>query len=213
MYEKIAFQLSQHDIDLFVGGGKKHFINRKDKRNLIREMTEYEFVNSLEEFEQNSSDKIGFLTYHDEPPSLIERRKPALDDLVSISLKKMDYKDRPFFMLVEGSQIDWGGHDRNLNYVISEFKEFNKSIQTVLDFAKTDGNTLVVVTADHETGGLALLKGSLKNSKVKGRFATNHHSATMVPVFSYGPYSELFAGIYENTAIFEKMNQALLEKK
>ena len=116
-------------------------------------------------------------------------------------------------MLVEGSQIDWGGHDRNLNYVISEFKEFNKSIQTVLDFAKTHGNTLVIVTADHETGGLAILKGSLKNSKVRGRFTTNHHSATMVPVFSYGPYSELFAGIYENTAIFEKMNQALLEKK
>ena len=65
-------------------------------------------------------------------------------------------------MLVEGSQIDWGGHDRNLNYVISEFKEFNKSIQTVLDFAKTHGNTLVIVTADHETGGLAILKGSLK---------------------------------------------------
>ena len=213
MYEKIAFQLSQHDIDIFIGGGKKHFINRKDERNLINEMTEYEFVNSIEEFKNSTSKKIGFLTYDDEPPSLLEGRKPALDDLVSISLKKMTSKDRPFFMLVEGSQIDWGGHDRNLNYVISEFKEFNKSIQTVLDFAKTHGNTLVIVTADHETGGLAILKGSLKNSKVRGRFTTNHHSATMVPVFSYGPYSELFAGIYENTAIFEKMNQALLEKK
>ena len=76
----------------------------------------------------------------------------------------------------------------------------------------------IISVSDKPNEGLyfiddASLKGSLKNSKVKGRFTTNHHSATMVPVFSYGPYSELFAGIYENTAIFEKMNQALLEKK
>ena len=80
MYEKIAFQLSQHDIDIFIGGGKKHFINRKDERNLISEMTEYEFVNSIDEFKNSTSKRIGFLTYDDEPPSLLEE-KPALDDL------------------------------------------------------------------------------------------------------------------------------------
>ena len=122
---------------------------------------------------------------------------------------KLNLKNSPFFMLVEGSQIDWGGHANDIDYVVSEFKEFDKTIQSVLDFAKNDGNTLVIVTADHETGGLALTGGNLNQSKVKGKFNTGGHSATMVPVFSYGPNSKLFSGIYENTAIFDKMLEAI----
>ena len=107
--------------------------------------------------------------------------------------------------MIEGSQIDWGGHANQMKYVVSEFKEFDQTIQTVLEFAKADGNTLVIVTADHETGGLSLLGGNINNGKVKGEFNTKGHSAAMVPVFSYGPGSEYFSGIYENTAIFDKM--------
>jgi len=118
-----------------------------------------------------------------------------------------------FFLLVEGSQIDWGGHANEMDYMVSEFKEFDKTIEKVLDFAKKDGNTLVIVTADHETGGLTLKGGNLEKATVKGDFSTEGHSAAMVPVFSYGPFSKLFAGIYENTAIFEKMKQALNAEK
>ena len=209
LYEKIAFQLSQHNVDLFVGGGKDYFTKREDNRNLINEMSEYEFVNRLNDFKSSQSEKIGYLTYTGEPPSKIEGRDPDLDDLVSISLEKLSSKNSPFFMLVEGSQIDWGGHANDLDYIVSEFKEFDKTIQSVLDFAEKDGNTLVIVTADHETGGLALTGGNLKQSKVKGKFNTGGHSATMVPVFSYGPNSKLFSGIYENTAIFDKMLKAV----
>ena len=97
----------------------------------------------------------------------------------------------------------------SIDQIVSEFKEFDKTIQTVLDFAEKEGNTLVIVTADHETGGLALTGGNLNQSKVKGKFNTGGHSATMVPVFSYGPNSKLFSGIYENTAIFDKMRKAV----
>ena len=102
--------------------------------------------------------------------------------------------------MIEGAQIDGGGHDNNLKYVTSEFKDFNAAIQEALNFAKYYGNTLVVVTADHETGGLALLGG--KKNRVFGKFNTEGHSATMVPVFSFGPNAESFKGIYENTEIF-----------
>jgi alkaline phosphatase len=71
--------------------------------------------------------------------------------------------------------------------------------------AKKEGNTLVVVTADHETGGFALTQGSIETGAMIGKFNTKGHTATLVPVFSYGPYAALFSGIYENTAIFEKM--------
>lgn len=205
MYEDIALQLIEHNVDLFIGGGAKHFTQRKDGRNLMEEMTAYEFVSSIKELEKSTAQKIGYLTYDDEPPSLIEGRKPALDKLAEISLGKMNNSKKPFFMMIEGSQIDWGGHANQMKYVVSEFKEFDQTIQTVLEFAKADGNTLVIVTADHETGGLSLLGGNINNGKVKGEFNTKGHSAAMVPVFSYGPGSEYFSGIYENTAIFDKM--------
>ena len=121
----------------------------------------------------------------------------------------MNATEKPFFMMVEGSQIDWGGHANEMDYVLTEFVEFDKTIKAVLEFAKADGNTLVIVTADHETGGLTLDGGNISKGKVRGSFSTEGHSAAMVPVFSYGPGSEMFSGIYENTAIFDKMLKAV----
>lgn len=211
-YEDIALQLSEHNIDLFVGGGSKYFNQRKDGRNLIKEMSTYQFVNSLKEFKKSSAQKIGFLTHESEPPSLMLGRKPALNQITKLSLEKMNAAGKPFFMMVESSQIDWGGHANELKYVVSEFIEFDEAIKEVLEFAKADGNTLVIVTADHETGGLSLLDGNLKKGKVEGKFGTTSHSATMVPVFSFGPKAELFSGIYENTALFDKMLEIVEEK-
>ena len=210
-YEDIALQLSEHNVDLFVGGGKKFFNKRKDKRNLLEEMTSYTFVDDFEEFKDSSSKKIGFLTYPGEPPPKNLGREPSLDMLTEVSLRKLS-KDKSFFIMIEGSQIDWGGHDNSLSYILSEFKEFDLAIAKALEFAKADGNTLVIVTADHETGGMALSGGNVKRSRVKANFTSGEHTGSMVPVFSYGPYSELFKGIYENTAIFDKMLSAVMSK-
>ena len=207
-YEDIALQLSEHNVDLFVGGGKDYFNKRKDKRNLLEEMSNYTFVNNFEEFKNSTSKKIGFFTYPSKPPPKDLGRKPSLDDLTQESLKKISQK-KPFFMMIEGSQIDWGAHDNSLSYVLSEFKEFDLAISKALEFAKADGNTLVIVTADHETGGLSLSGGNVKKSRIKADFSSGGHSGSMVPVFSYGPNSELFSGIYENTAIFDKMLKAI----
>ena len=210
-YEDIALQLSEHNVDLFVGGGKKFFNKRKDKRNLLDEMTSYTFVDDFEGFKDSSSKKIGFLTYPGEPPPKNLGREPSLDMLTEVSLRKLS-KDKSFFIMIEGSQIDWGGHDNSLSYILSEFKEFDLAIAKALEFAKADGNTLVIVTADHETGGMALSGGNVKRSRVKANFTSGEHTGSMVPVFSYGPYSELFKGIYENTAIFDKMLSAVMSK-
>lgn len=204
-YEDIALQLSKHSIDIFVGGGMKYFNSRKDERNLIREMKSYSFVKNIKQLEKSNSNKIGYLTYAAEPLKASEKRTPLLKDVTKVVLNKLDSKNTPFFIMIEGSQIDWAGHDNDLNYIISEFKDFDGAIQVALDFAKQDGNTLVVVTADHETGGLAITGGSVSRKKVSGSFGTEGHTATMVPVFSYGPNSEIFSGIYDNTKIFEKI--------
>lgn len=212
MYEQIADQLMQSKVDLFIGGGKKHFVNRADKENLLtKEDNPYEIVSSLNAFKKSTAKKVGYLTYSEEPPRKSMGRKPALPDMLTATLNRLEADGKPFFVMTEASQIDWGGHANELPYVISEFIEFNQTIQVALDFAKRNGNTLVVVTADHETGGLALTRGNIKKKQVNGGFNTKGHSATMVPVFSYGPAAENFKGIYENTAIFHKMKTAVSE--
>ena len=206
-YENIALQLRNHNIDIFIGGGSKYFTTRKDKRNLINEMSEYEFIKSLDELEKSISTKVGYFTYFDEPPSISNGRPANLDLTTRTILNKLSLNKSPFIVVIEGSQIDWGGHDNDSKMVLSEFIDFDSAIKEALEFAKNDGNTLVVVTADHETGGMSLNGGEINNVNIK--FNTKNHTGTMVPVFSFGPSSETFSGIYENTQIFYKLRESI----
>ncbi len=210
-YDEIASQLSKSNINFFVGGGEKYFNDRVDGRNLINEMDDYFFANSLESFKNINSNKIGYLTYYDEPEGKHEGREPSLEDIAQITIQKLKSFDNPFFLLVEGSQIDWGGHDNDSEHLISEMLEFDKTIETVFNFADKDKNTLVVITADHETGGAAIVDGNLEESSVKIKYVSGDHTATMVPIFSLGPYSSLFKGVYDNTEIFDKL-EAIIKK-
>jgi alkaline phosphatase len=112
--------------------------------------------------------------------------------------------------MIEGSQIDWGGHANDAEYIRQELMDFDAAIGKVLDFAEKDGNTLVIVTADHETGGFALSgnEDDKKQNAVIPAFTTKNHTATAVPVFAYGPGAEEFMGIYQNNSIFDKMMKA-----
>ncbi len=113
-----------------------------------------------------------------------------------------------FFLMTEGAQVDYGGHANNLPYIAAEVMDFDQVVGAALEFADRNGETLVIVTADHETSGLSLLDGNYGKGYVSGQFSTNDHTAIPVPVFAYGPRSALFRGVYENTAIFSKMLQA-----
>lgn len=208
-YEEIAFQMSESEVDYFIGGGKNYFNKRIDNRNLIKEMVGVDVVKNLRSFRKSKADRIGLFTYDDEPPSLNEGRDPLLAEYLTATLEKLDNRNKPFFIMVEGSQIDWGGHANDIDYITSEFIEFNNTIEVALNYAKTNPNTIIIVTADHETGGLAIIKGQTKTFKMEASFNTLGHSATMVPVFSYGKSSYLFSGIYENTQIFHKMKKAI----
>ncbi len=210
-YEEIAIQLSKSNINFFVGGGEKYFNDRRDKRNLMNEMDDYLFANSLENFIKINSNKIGFLTDYDEPIGKHEGRKPSLEDIVQATIQKLSSFNKPFFLLVEGSQIDWGGHDNDSEHMISEMLEFDRTVGKVFNFADKDKNTIVVITADHETGGLSIIDGNLEDSKVVNKYVSDSHTATMVPIFSFGPYSSLFKGIYDNTEIFDKLEAIIIK--
>lgn len=212
-YQDIALQLSESQVDYFIGGGKKHFTNREDDRNLIREFKDWKFVSSLKRFEDAEEEKLGYFTNDDEPAPIAEGRAPKLDEGLTSMLGKLTQKENPFFLMVEGSQIDWGGHANDLSYVLSEFKDFNAAIGVAVAFVKNNPNTLLVVTADHETGGLGISSGNIKTFTPRGGFVTKGHTAAMVPVFAMGKGAENFAGIYENTAIFDKMLAVLNNEK
>ena len=115
-------------------------------------------------------------------------------------------------MMIEGSQIDWGGHNNDADYVITEVLDFDRAVGAALDFAERDGNTLVVVTADHETGGFSLsaieVFGQRNYEHIAPTFSTGGHSAALIPVLAYGPGAEKFMGFYQNNEIFGKMKKA-----
>lgn len=216
-HELIATQLAASGVDLFVGGGQKYFDQREeDERDLVAAMrTRGRAVGSyfdgpFAEFAPDPSATAGFFTARDEPVPTAQGR----DYLVPATRLALDYLDARdtaaagFFLMVEGSQIDWGGHANDSEYIISELLDFGEAVDAVLDFAAADGETLVVVTADHETGGYAIQRGSSMGDIV-GAFTSDYHTADLIPVFAYGPGAERFAGIYENTAIYDKLLPAV----
>ncbi len=205
-YEDIARDFLKTDIDIFIGGGKDHFDRREDNHNLLDSLERkgYQVITDMKEI-KNENAKIACFTAAIHNPSILNGRGNMLPDAVAASIRFLDSKNTGFFMMAEGSQIDWEAHDNNTDGVVAEVIDFDHAINVALDFAKKNGNTLVIVTADHETGGMAITGGSISEGKVTGAFVTEDHTAEMVPVFAFGPGADKFTGIYENRDIFRKM--------
>lgn len=203
------------DIDLFIGGGRKFFTQRADGLNLTDSLKArgYQIANSIAEVQQITSGKVAAFLADTQQPRFSEGRGDELVKSTEVALRLLRNNKKGMFMMIEGSQIDWGGHGNDTQYIIEEMIDFDKAIGKVLDFAKQDGNTLVIITADHETGGFSINGGDIKTGKVDGKFTTKSHTGVMIPVFAYGPGAEQFSGIYENTAIFDKMMAAFNFKR
>lgn len=201
-YEDIAADFLKTDIDVFIGGGYKHFTQRADKRDLTKELKAkgYQVLRNMDEIAQVKSGKLAGLTA-DEHNEVYPKRKMDLPVSTTTAINILDNNKNGFFMMVEGSQIDWGGHANNTIYIVNEMLDFDRAVGKALEFASKDGETLIIVTADHETGGMALTDGNFTTGKVKGAFTSGDHTAVMVPIFAYGPGAENFTGIMENTDI------------
>ena len=199
--EGLAAQYVDAGVDFISGGGTHFWDQRSDGRNLIEEMKAkgYTFVDKLEDIAEAPGDKfLGLYDEYDLKPAL--DRGPILMESTMKAIQMLDNK-KGFFLMVEGSQIDDWCHRNKVGYAIEELFDFDKVIGAVLEWAEKDGQTLVVVTADHNTGGLTLLKGSVEEREVKVHFSTRGHDGIVVPVFAYGPGAEAFAGVHENGEI------------
>jgi alkaline phosphatase len=207
--EDIASFLVTSAIDFFAGGGLKFFKHRIDGKDLVEELKNNGFSIDTTSLKKTSANKNGFLLAEGGMPKMLEGRGDFLPNATQIAIEQLSQNEQGFFLMIEGSQIDWGGHANDADYLISELIDFDNAIGIALDFAKLNGETLVIVTADHETGGFTLANDGSDYNKIKATFSTNGHSATMVPVFAKGPGATLFGGIYENTRIYHKMMELL----
>ena len=209
--EAIAADILNTHPTLFIGGGKDRFEQRKDNRNLSDSLKKqgYQVLYTLADIQKTQNPKVAGLLYAHHPESMMNGRGEFLKPASQKAIELLCQNSKGFFLMIEASQIDWEGHNNRFEALISELKDFDHTIQAVLDFAKNDGNTLVIVTGDHETGGLTLPKYDEDNKVLFSRFTTFDHTPVMVPVFAFGPGAEIFSGIYENTEIQKKICKLL----
>ncbi len=216
--EEIALDYLKTSLDCFIGGGEHYFNDRPDKLDLEDSLRQKGYVirrgTSTHGLPMDGSAPFMLFTADREPPTASADRRylPYATEAVCHYLQKRS--DKGFFLMVEGSQIDWACHANDRNWLRAELFDFDKTLKAALKFAASNGETLVIVTGDHECGGLALTEGDSKR-EFKPVFAARLHTAAFVPVFAYGPKAELFSGIYDNTEIYYKMWSALgtLENK
>ena len=206
---EIAAQFVDSGVDFIVGGGRKFWDEREDGRNLIEEMKAkgYNFVEKREDMADIHDGKLlGLFAPLDMDPAL--DRGPVLEDSAEKALELLDNR-KGFFLMIEGSQIDDWAHRNKVGYMAEEMFDFDKTVGKVLKWAEKDGHTLVIVTADHGTGGVTLVGGSLEDRSVKVHYSTKGHHGIVVPVFAYGPHAEDFVGVYENAELSNRIRNLM----
>ncbi len=195
--DKIIGDLLDSDLSFFIAGGQ-----------LKEDKIEAGFARrSLQEFD-GLEVPIAVYNGTGNMPSVRQGRGDFLPESVARALSVMRADPKPFFLLVEGAQIDSGGHANDIATIITEMLDFDRAVGEALRFADTDGETLVIITADHETGGFGIAGGT-GDGQVRGDFLSVDHSGVLVPLFAYGPQAAAFIGVFENTAIFSKILSAL----
>lgn len=196
-------------VDYIAGGGMKYWRGRSDGRDLFAEMAAGGYHTYQTPQALASATALPVLAILDslELPTAL-KRGDEFRGMVSKAIELLDNREG-FFLLVEGSCIDDWGHENRIDRVVEEILDFDRTVGDVLRWAASDGETLVVVTADHATGGLTLLDGDLNEGVVKVNFSTTGHNGICVPVFAFGPGAEKFSGVYENNILSRRVAAAM----
>lgn len=135
--------------------------------------------------------------------------EPALPDLAAAALRRLSSTDRPFLLLIESEEADNASHKADFDRLLRGMQAIEATLETVLDFADENGETLVVFTSDHESGGLVLTSPGARNDELRPIWTTYDHSGVPVPVLAIGPGADAFAGIHPNWEIGRLLNRSL----
>ncbi len=210
----IASQMVDQNIDVVIGGGLKYFIpknfsgERDDNLYLTENLISkgYSLPKTYSELNKlsDSVKQIYALLEMDGLPES-SKRDYTLGDLTKAAIKHLSTNDDGFIMMIEGSQIDWAGHDHKSKELLDEMNDFSSAVTEALNFAKENGNTLVLITSDHETGGMSITKGNRDASELELLYTATGHTPSPVGIFAFGPGEELFKGIMNINHIGQKL--------
>ncbi|MHC5202630.1 alkaline phosphatase [Myroides sp. LJL119] len=198
----IAKDLVNSNLNLFIAGGSKYFSDLNIQEN-------FTLLDSVQQVGKSNHDKVGVFLAPGGVDGVIQGRDDILARATKESIAFFTKKKKPFFLMIEAAKIDSYGHSNNTSGIVTEGIDFDKAISQALEFADKDGHTLVIITADHETGGFAIPQGNMKKGMIEGDFISNDHTGVMVPIFAYGPHSSEFQGVYENSEVYGKILKVL----
>ncbi|MBX3242184.1 MAG: alkaline phosphatase [Chitinophagaceae bacterium] len=206
---QIAESFLSSEIDILIGSGKRHFTKRTNGSLIPAiEQKGYTVLDNIQHIDTVKNKRLVILDENAGKPSYKERGD-FLQKALAFSTKTLKTHKPGFFIMAEGAQVDWASHENQMEWMVQEVQDLDKAIGDMMRFVDENKETLLIVTADHETGGLTLLNGNLSSGKVQGHYASEDHTAICVPVFAYGPQSHLFSGVYQNTEIFKKIMQLI----
>ena len=196
--DMIAAYLPKSKLDLFIGGGKSSF--ESEMENL--RTAGYTLAESLESI---AGDRVGYFAAEGSLPKVQDGRGDYLLKSTCAALQFFEQKKSPFFLMVEAANIDSGGHSNSTSMIVTEMLDFDQVIGEALSFADAHPGTLVLITADHETGGVSIPQGDVASNTVELAYHSDDHTGIMVPIFAYGAHADEFRGVYENTEVFHKI--------
>ena len=205
-------------LDVVAGGGRKYFTDpEKVPENLIDKAVRegFTYCSTPEEFGQTKETPILGLFSEGSYPMAIERETDFLKDAAMHTIDILDDNKKGFFAMIEGSHIDHAEHANNAGQLTFEMEEFDKLVNAAFDYADTHKGTLVVITADHETGGVTLLNAAKDSKSTTGidvKFGTTGHSGIPVPVYAYGASAWKFGQVMENIEIFSRIKALLIKE-
>lgn len=206
----ITSQMVDCGLDFISGGGLKWWENRPDGRDLTAEVEAkgYTFVKDLESLKAVEEGPVIALTAYTELPPALDRGTEHQEAVLK-ALELLDDNKKGFFLMVEGSCIDDWCHANKVGFAVEEILDFDRTVGAVLEWAAKDGETLVIVTADHSTGGMTLLGGNVAGQSVAVNYANTGHNGVALPVYAWGPGAEKFVGIYENTELSQMIKEIM----
>ena len=199
MEHEIAAQFADMEIDVILGGGKKFWPD-----SLLNDYISngVDFIDSIDDKYDENKRLLGLFSDGPLEPAYMNR-EISTTDMAKIAISKLDNNPLGFFVMIEESQVDWGGHQNNASYIKGEMESLNDLVDYCLNYQKSHPDVLVVLTADHECGGLSIHDS--ENGNIEAKFNSDYHSADFVPIWATGPGAEVFDSFMDNTMIGKQL--------
>ncbi len=214
-YHEIFEKMLASDTELLIGGDWTHFSKAKKNRAYLDLLARAEELGQADGYQvirdPSSIDtaELPLLALFPPRPSGGNSHGPPLAATALRAIELLREDPEGFLLLVECEITDEFGHSNNIDEVMNGIRELNDAVAAVLGATESDGETLVVVTADHDTGTLAVVEGDYKEGRATVRWATGDHSSQWLPLFAFGPGAERFTGVLDNTEVGQLIAQAL----